>query len=125
METYIVTVDGTAYEVTVEKKSAPQDKTGTLQPAAARKAPASAPQTAAEADALRITSGTSGKIWKITSAAGDQVKRGDAIVILEAMKMEIPVVAPEDGQVLSITVAEGDSVETGGLVALLKPQQVG
>ena len=62
---------------------------------------------------------------QVVAAAGDTVKRGDTLVILEAMKMEIPVVAPEDGQVLSINAAEGDSIETGDTVACLKPQSAG
>ena len=47
------------------------------------------------------------------------MKKGDAVVILEAMKMEIPVVAPQDGTVASIDVAVGDSVEAGALLATL------
>ena len=47
------------------------------------------------------------------------MKKGDAVVILEAMKMEIPVVAPQDGTVASVDVAVGDSVEAGALLATL------
>ena len=129
METYIVTVDGTAYEVTVQKKSQLQPE---CTPQAAPAHPqtkeskiAAAPVAAVDENALKVTSGTSGKIWKVVAAAGDTVKRGDTLVILEAMKMEIPVVAPEDGQVLSINAAEGDSIETGDTVACLKPQSAG
>ena len=50
---------------------------------------------------------------------GDNLKKGDTILILEAMKMEIPVVAPKDGQLTSITAAEGDSVESGQSVATI------
>ncbi len=50
---------------------------------------------------------------------GDVVKRGDAVVIIEAMKMEIPVVAPEDGTVASVDVAVGDAVEAGAVLATL------
>ena len=105
METYIVTVDGTAYEVTVQKKSqlqpecTPQAAPAHPQTKESKIAPA--PAAAVDENALKVTSGTSGKIWKVVAAAGDTVKRGDTLVILEAMKMEIPVVAPEDGQVLS------------------------
>ena len=129
METYIVTVDGTAYEVTVQKKSQLQPE-GTPQAAPAHPQTkeskiAAAPAAAVDENALKVTSGTSGKIWKVVAAAGDTVKRGNTLVILEAMKMEIPVVAPEDGQVLSINAAEGDSIETGDTVACLKPQSAG
>ena len=50
---------------------------------------------------------------------GDAVKKGDAVVIIEAMKMEIPVVAPEDGTVASIDVAVGDMIEAGAVLATL------
>ncbi len=50
---------------------------------------------------------------------GDAVKKGDAVVIIEAMKMEIPVVAPEDGTVASVDVAVGDAVEAGAVLATL------
>ena len=53
------------------------------------------------------------------SNVGQAVKKGDAVVIVEAMKMEIPVVAPEDGTVASINVAVGDAVEAGALLATL------
>ena len=60
-----------------------------------------------------------GKILGIKAAAGTAVKRGQGILLLEAMKMEIPVVAPEDGTVASIDVAVGDTVEAGAVLATL------
>ena len=56
---------------------------------------------------------------KLTTAAAQAVKAGDSIVIVEAMKMEIPVVAPQDGTVASIEVAAGDAVENGSTLATL------
>ena len=53
------------------------------------------------------------------AAAAPAVKKGDAVLILEIMKMETPVVAPEDGTVASIEVAVGDSVEAGALLATM------
>ncbi len=50
---------------------------------------------------------------------GQAVKRGDAVVIIEAMKMEIPVVAPQDGTVASIEVSVGDAIEAGAVLATL------
>ena len=119
METYIIRVNGVEYEVEVEKKGS----TGAA-PAPAAAAPAAAPKAAAPAkkpagSGEPVTCGTSGKVWKIVSKAGDEVKSGDTILILEAMKMEIPVVAPKDGTVSQIPVAEGDSVESGQAVAYL------
>ena len=58
-------------------------------------------------------------MFKLEASVGQAVKKGDAVVILEAMKMEIPVVAPQDGTVASIDVAVGDPVEAGALLATL------
>ncbi len=58
-------------------------------------------------------------MFKIEANVGQAVKKGDAVVIVEAMKMEIPVVAPQDGTVASINVAVGDAVEAGALLATL------
>ena len=58
-------------------------------------------------------------MFKLEASVGQSVKRGDAVVIIEAMKMEIPVVAPEDGTVASIDVAVGDAIEAGAVLATL------
>ena len=58
-------------------------------------------------------------VWKTVAAPGDVVSDGDTLVVLESMKMEIPVVAESDGTVLSIDVAEGDSVQEGDIIAVL------
>ena len=68
---------------------------------------------------MKIEAGAAGKVFKIEANVGQAVKKGDAVVILEAMKMEIPVVAPQDGTVASIDVAVGDPVEAGALLATL------
>ena len=60
-----------------------------------------------------------GKVFKVEASVGQSVKAGDAIIILEAMKMEIPVVAPQDGMVASIDVAAGDAVEVGAALATM------
>ncbi len=56
-------------------------------------------------------------VWKVVVAAGDQVSDGDTLVILESMKMEIPVIADSSGTVTSLGVAEGDVVQEGDLIA--------
>ena len=56
-------------------------------------------------------------VWKVVVAAGEQVSDGDTLVILESMKMEIPVVAESDGTVAEIAVNEGDVVQEGDLIA--------
>ncbi len=111
MKSYTITVNGTAYEVTVEE-------TGSVSaPAAA--APAAAPKAAAGAGAVKVAASVPGKVLKIAASVGQAVKAGDNIVILESMKMEIPVVAPQDGTVASIDVAEGASVENGDTLATM------
>ena len=66
-----------------------------------------------------MEAGAAGKVFKLEKKVGDAVKKGDAVVIIEAMKMEIPVVAPEDGTVASIDVAVGDMIEAGAVLATL------
>ena len=127
METYIIRVNGFEYEVEVEKKAAgaasqaPQASSAAGSSAAPKAAPSPAPQAAPKAAAAGkpVATGTAGKVWKVVQKAGAQVKRGDSIVILEAMKMEIPVVAPEDGTIGEILVAEGQAVESGQTVATI------
>ena len=60
-----------------------------------------------------------GTVWKIEKAVGDHVEEGDVILILESMKMEIPVEAPGAGTLAEIRVAEGDSIEEGAILAVL------
>ena len=81
-----------------------------------------APKAAAPAGgagSIKIEAGAAGKVFKVEAQAGQAVKRGDAIVILEVMKMETPVVAPQDGTVASINVNVGDMVEAGALLATM------
>ena len=118
MKNYTITVNGTAYDVTVEDKGGTGVSPVTSAPAAAPKA-APAPAPAAGAGSINIEAGAAGKVFKINAAAGTAVKRGDAIVTLEVMKMETPVVAPEDGTVASINVNEGQQVEAGALLATM------
>ncbi|MGH3188165.1 MAG: biotin/lipoyl-binding carrier protein [Streptosporangiaceae bacterium] len=58
-------------------------------------------------------------VWKVVAAEGDQVDDGDTLVILESMKMEIPVVAESPGTITSMHVAEGDVVQEGDLIAVI------
>ncbi len=115
METYIIRVNGTEYEVEVEKKgSSSASSQPAAKPAAAQPA---APKAAAPAGGAPVVCGTSGKVFKIAAKEGDTVKAGDTILILEAMKMEIPVVSPKDGTISKIVVSEGDSTTSGQTVA--------
>ncbi len=67
-----------------------------------------------------IKSEISGNVWKILKAPGDPVAEEEAVMILESMKMEIPVMAPRDGVVASISVAEGDTVAEDQVLATLR-----
>ncbi|GGM81808.1 biotinylated protein TB7.3 [Dactylosporangium sucinum] len=58
-------------------------------------------------------------VWKITTQVGAEVNEGDTLVILESMKMEIPVVAESEGTVSQISVHEGDVVQEGDLIAVI------
>ena len=70
--------------------------------------------------AIDVRSDIAGKVWKIEAAVGDALAADDAILILESMKMEIPVVAPTGGRLTEIQVAEGDAVGEGDVVAILE-----
>ena len=59
-------------------------------------------------------------VWKIVVAEGDNIADGDTLVILESMKMEIPVLAESDGRVLALHVAEGDVVQEGDVIAVIE-----
>ena len=114
MKNYTITVNGNVYDVTVEENGA--GAAPVARPAAAPKA---APKAAAGAGAVKVAASVPGKVLKIAASVGQAVKAGDNIVILESMKMEIPVVAPQDGTVASIDVAEGASVENGDTLATM------
>ena len=74
---------------------------------------------AAGAGAVKVTASVPGKVVKVAASVGQAVKAGDSVIILESMKMEIPVVAPQDGTIASIDVAEGASVENGDTLATM------
>ena len=108
MKNYTITVNGNVYDVTVEE-------TGSTSGAATPRRTAAKPAAAPAAPAASAGAGN----IKIEKKVGDAVKKGDTVLVLEIMKMETPVVAPEDGTVASIDVAVGDAVESGALLATL------
>ena len=131
MKNYTITVNGTAYSVTVEEGTAASVPAAAPAPAAApvktpapaapapAPAPAAAPKTQGTAGSIEVNAQVPGKVLSIAAQPGTAVKAGDSIVVLESMKMEIPVVAPQDGTVASINVASGDQVESGDLLATM------
>ena len=120
MKSYTITVNGNVYDVTVEENvggaavAAPRKAAPVVAPKAAP-----APKASGNAGGIKVEAGAAGKVFKIEASVGQSVKKGDAVVIIEAMKMEIPVVAPEDGTVASIDVAVGDAIEAGAVLATL------
>lgn len=124
MKNYTITVNGNVYDVTVEENGAgtvPMQAAAPKKAAPAAKAPAApkAAPKAAGAGSIQVKAGAAGKVFKIEANVGQSVKKGDPVVIIEAMKMEIPVVAPEDGTVVSIDAAVGEAIEAGAVLATL------
>ena len=129
MKNYTITVNGNVYDVTVEEgastgapvaaKAPAAPKAAPVASKAAPAAPAAAPAASGAAGSVKIEAGAAGKVFKLEKKPGDAVKAGDAVVVIEAMKMEIPVVAPQDGTVASINVAVGDAVEAGAVLATM------
>lgn len=120
MKNYTITVNGNVYEVTVEE-GASTGAVAAAPKAAPKAAPAAAPKAAATgaAGSVVVTAPMPGKILAVKASAGQAVKKGDVIMVLEAMKMENDIVAPQDGTVASINAAVGDSVEAGATLATL------
>ena len=125
MKNYTITVNGTVYDVTVEEGTGAPAAPRAAAPRAAAPAPAAAPAAPAApasgggAGKYKVTAGAAGKVFKIDAPVGTVVKRGDPVVTVEAMKMEIPSVAPEDGTVASIDVAVGDAVAADAVLATI------
>ena len=122
MKNYTITVNGVAYNVQVEEgacaQSAPVIPAASAAPAVA--APAAAPAPAAGAQgSVKVECQSAGKILSVNTQVGAAVKRGQDLLTLESMKMEIPVVAPEDGTVASINVSAGQAVEAGDVLVTL------
>lgn len=132
MKKYNITVNGTTYEVFVEEAdgaySAPVAPASVAPVAAPTAAPAAAPAPkaaapkaapAGPAGATKITAPMPGTILQIKVSAGQAVKKGDVICVLEAMKMENDIPAPCDGVVASVNAQKGASVNAGDIIATL------
>ncbi len=115
---YTVVVNGKKYNVDVVEG---HDGTVTVTNAApAAEAQSAAPATSGGKGSIEVRSQTPGNVWKIVANVGDQLKEGDTIMILEAMKMEIDIPAPQDGVLKSIEVQPNDAVTDGQLLATME-----
>lgn len=114
MKNYTITVNGKTYEVSVEEKNANTAAAPVVAVPQAAAAPvaAPAPVSAGSEGRVKIVAPMSGKVLGIKVSANQAVKKGDVVVVLEAMKMENDIVATENGTIASINVSVGDSVET-------------
>ena len=108
MKKYRVTVNGTAYEIELE------EMTGAAPVAAP------APVAAAPAGGEKVSAPMPGNILSVNVNVGDTVKRGQVLMILEAMKMENEIMSPCDGKVASINTSKGATVETGALLCVIQ-----
>ena len=105
MKKYRVNVNGSLYEVEIEEMQAP--------------ATMSAPKAAPAGAGAKVNAPMPGTILDVRVQNGAKVKKGDVLVILEAMKMENEIQAPCDGTVTSVCVRKGDSVETQALICTI------
>ena len=119
MKKFNITVNGVSYEVDVEEI---KDGAAPAAPAAPKPqaAPAPTPAAAAPAGGTTVESPMPGNIWKVLVKEGQQVKEGETLIILEAMKMENEIPAPCDGVVASLHVAEGAAVNGGDILVSIK-----
>lgn len=122
MKRYNITVNGKAYDVAVEELDAGAAPVAAAPAAAAPAAAApaaAAPAAAPVADGTKVTAPMPGTILDIKVAVGDTVAAGQAVCVLEAMKMENDVNAPCAGKILSINTTKGSAVETGAVLAVI------
>ena len=131
MRRFTVTVNGVAYDVVVEENQAAPVAASAPEPAPApapaaathlslfegkRRAEAPQPAVAGSAGAVTMKSPFPGTILKVNASVGDTVKKGDVLVVLEAMKMENDITAPKDGVIASMDVQQGATVVTDTLL---------
>lgn len=127
MRKFNITVNGTAYEVEVEEVAAGESAAPKAAPVAAApkaapaaKAAAPAPKTAAPvAVGTKVNAPMPGTILDVKVSQGQAVKKGDILLILEAMKMENEILAPQDGSIAQVNVSKGASVNSGDVLVVL------
>lgn len=134
MKNYSITVNGNLYEVSVEENVggfqtaapvvqakvpvAPAAPVAAANPVVAKPVVAK-PAAPASAGSVKVNSPMPGKILALKATVGQALKRGDVVIILEAMKMENEIVAPQDGTLASINVTIGQNAEAGEILFTL------
>lgn len=113
---YIVTLNGNKYDVEIERVDAPKQETPVN---TAQKAAAPQKETSSTDESI-VAAPIPGTVTNIKVSVGQQVKRGQTLIILEAMKMENEILAAHDAVVQSISVSKGASVNTGDMLLTLK-----
>ncbi len=122
MKKYRVNVNGTVYEVEIELIDANAVQSAPVAAPAApvkEETPASAPAASVAEGGTTISAPMPGTILKVNVTAGQTVKKGDVLMILEAMKMENEIMAPADGTVASVSVNSGASVDSGTVLCTI------
>ena len=119
MKNYRITVNGKTYEVTVEETdgvSAPvQEQAKPSEPAPQPKQAPAAPATGK----ANVSAPMPGTVLRVNVSNGQSVKKGDVLLVLEAMKMENEITSPEDGTIASVSVTKGASVNSGDLLVVI------
>ncbi len=128
MKYYTITVNGNTYNVSVQEGMAAPAPAPMAAPAPVAAAPVAAPAPAAapaapaasgSAGSVQVNAPMPGKILAVKASVGQSVKKGEVLMVLEAMKMENEIVSPQEGVVASINVSAGQSVDAGALLATL------
>ena len=118
MKNLRITVNGTVYDVQVEELGS-DASAAPAAPAAPAPKKAPAPKPAAAGAGEKVAAPMPGTIVSVNVSEGQSVKKGDVLVVLEAMKMENEIKAPRDGSVTSVAVSKGASVDTGATLVTI------
>lgn len=119
MKNLRITVNGVAYDVQVEELGADAAPAAPAPVKAAAPAPKAAPKKAAAGAGEKVAAPMPGTIVSVNVSDGQAVKKGDVLVVLEAMKMENEIKSPKDGTVTGIAVNKGESVDTGATLVTI------